>query len=147
MCGYFREKLHVNHFKVKALGLTMMGSHEITLLIGRTLCFALHQQWSWGNNWRSHFVVSHRQQVMVQSNHFSSELAQMPSDQHDDALPCGAFDLTAEARYLQDVCIMYFTSKNLGPVIFCRMSLNTSEAYLAIRCLHSGYFSFASLQG
>lgn len=46
MCGYFREKLHVNHFKVKALGLTMMGSHEITLLIGRTLCFALHQQWS-----------------------------------------------------------------------------------------------------
>ena len=55
----------------------------------------------------------------------------MPSDQQDDALPCGAFDLTAEARYLQGVCIMYFTSKNLGPVIFCTISLNTSEAYLA----------------
>lgn len=69
----------------------------------------------------------------------------MPSVQQDDALPCGAFDLTAEARYLQGVCIMYFTSKNLGPVIFCTISLNTSEAYLAIRCLHSGYFSFASI--
>lgn len=69
----------------------------------------------------------------------------MPSDQQDDALPCGAFDLTAEARYLQGVCIMYFTSKNLDPVIFCTMSLNTSEAYLAISCLHSGYFSFASI--
>ena len=42
---------------------------------------------------------------MVQSNHFSSELTRVPSDQLDSALPCvpgilGTFDLTAEARYL-----------------------------------------------
>lgn len=42
---------------------------------------------------------------MVQSNHFSSEFSRVPSDQLDGALPCvtgvhGAFDLTAEARYL-----------------------------------------------
>ena len=41
---------------------------------------------------------------MVQSNHFSSEFARVPSDQLDGALPCvpgvhGVFDLTAEARY------------------------------------------------
>ena len=42
---------------------------------------------------------------MVQSNHFSSEMGRVPSDQLDGALPCapgihGTFDLTAEARYL-----------------------------------------------
>ena len=43
---------------------------------------------------------------MVQSDHFSSEFARVPSDQLDGALPCGtglhgaAFHLTAEARYL-----------------------------------------------
>ena len=42
---------------------------------------------------------------MMQSNHFSPEMARVPSDQLDGALPCapgvhGTFDLTAEARYL-----------------------------------------------
>lgn len=42
---------------------------------------------------------------MVQSDHFSSELARVPSDQVHGALPCvpgehGTFNLTAEARYV-----------------------------------------------
>lgn len=49
--------------------------------------------------YRTKLTLPEKQQVMVQSNHFSSELAQMLSDQQDDALPCGAFDLTAEARH------------------------------------------------
>ena len=66
-----------------------------------------------------------RQQVMVQSNHFSSELARIPSDHQDVALPCvpglqGTFDLTAEARYLQNICIIYFTNKETLPT-FCSM--------------------------
>lgn len=44
-----------------------------------------------------------RQQVMVQSNHFSSELVKMSPDQLDGVLPCvpggyGTLDLSAEAR-------------------------------------------------
>lgn len=54
--------------------------------------------------YRTKLTFPEKQQVMVQSNHFSSELARIPSDQQDVALPCvpglqGTFDLTAEARH------------------------------------------------
>lgn len=48
---------------------------------------------------RTKLTLPEKQQVTVQSNHFGSELVQMPSDQLDCALPCGTFDLTAEARH------------------------------------------------
>lgn len=54
--------------------------------------------------YRTKLTLPEKQQVMVQSNHFSSEMARVPSDQLDSALPCapgmhGTFDLTAEARH------------------------------------------------
>ncbi|KAJ7390948.1 autophagy protein 13 [Desmophyllum pertusum] len=54
--------------------------------------------------YRIKLTLPEKQQVMVQSNHFSSEFARVPSDQLDGALPCvpgvhGVFDLTAEARH------------------------------------------------
>ncbi|XP_020603761.1 autophagy-related protein 13-like [Orbicella faveolata] len=54
--------------------------------------------------YRTKLTLPEKQQVMVQSNHFSSELTRVPSDQLDGTLPCvpgvhGTFDLTAEARH------------------------------------------------
>lgn len=54
--------------------------------------------------YRTKLTLPERQQVMVQSNHFSSELVKMSPDQLDGVLPCvpgghGTFDLSAEARH------------------------------------------------
>ena len=68
-------------------------------------------EWGWQQHapWKSRMLIKifvhnfFRQQVMVQSNHFSSELVKMSPDQLDGVLPCvpgghGMFDLSAEAR-------------------------------------------------
>lgn len=54
--------------------------------------------------YRTKLTLPEKQQVMVQSDHFSSELVRVSPDQMNDVLPCvtnahGTFDLTAEARH------------------------------------------------